>query len=85
MDLATNRSVRSRRLRCLDPLLAGGAPLPASGLQHLLMLLLAHPLAAFFDKRAHDWPQVSGFATLHVKINASHLGPTRWSEKGLTA
>ncbi len=37
-------------------LLAGGAPLPASGLQHFLVLLLAHPLAAFLYERAHVGP-----------------------------
>ncbi len=31
-------------------LLAGGASLPASALQHLLVLLLAHPLAALLDQ-----------------------------------
>ena len=31
-------------------LLAGGASLPAGALQHLLVLLLAHPLAALFDQ-----------------------------------
>ena len=35
-------------------LLAGGPPLPAGGLEHLLVLLLAHALAALLDQRSHD-------------------------------
>jgi hypothetical protein len=42
--------------------------LPAGGLQHFLVLLLAHPLTAFFDQRAHVWRQVSWRETLHVNI-----------------
>jgi hypothetical protein len=41
--------------------------LPAGGLEHLLVLLLAHPLAALFDQRSHGWPQVSGRATAPAK------------------
>src|SRR5207248_3461285 len=40
-------------------LLAGPA-LPARGLQHLLVLLLAHALAALLDQRSHGRRQGSG-------------------------
>ena len=40
--------------------LAPGATLPAGGLQHLLVLLLAHPLAALLDQRSHERRQASG-------------------------
>ena len=41
-------------------LLAGCAALPAGALQHLLVLLLAHPLAALLDERAHEGCNPSG-------------------------
>ena len=83
MGLAKSRGLGSRRTRDVVPLLAGGAPLPAGGFQHLLMLLLAHPLAAFFDQRAHVWAQVSGFTTHHVKIGFAPLASRAWIENRL--
>ena len=41
-------------------LLAGGATLVACPLQHLLVLLLAHALAALLDERSHETDQPTG-------------------------
>ena len=41
-------------------LLAGGATLEAGALQHLLVLLLAHALAALLDQRSHGGEQGTG-------------------------
>jgi hypothetical protein len=38
-----------------EPLLAGRATLPAGRLEHLLVLLLAHALAALLYQRSHTW------------------------------
>src|SRR5487761_1423301 len=43
--------------------LLAGAPLPARRLQHLLVLLLPHALAAFLDERSHGLREVSGPGT----------------------
>ncbi len=40
--------------RTSEKLLAGGAALEASSLQHLLVLLLAHALTALLDERSHE-------------------------------
>jgi hypothetical protein len=52
-------------------LLARGAPLPASGFQHFLVLLLAHPLAALLYQRTHVGPEVSGCRALRAKSRRS--------------
>ncbi len=43
----------ARRPTTKKALLLGGAALPTRSLQHLLMLLFAHALAALFDQRTH--------------------------------
>src|SRR5690606_15242126 len=53
LDLRFGRC-RARRL------LAGGAALPAGALEHLLVLLLAHALAALLDECAHEGRHTTG-------------------------
>src|SRR4029453_13841586 len=48
LRVPSRRTADRRRL-----LLAGGPALPAGALQHLLVLLLAHALAALLDQRTH--------------------------------
>ena len=52
--------------------LLAGAALPAGGLQHLLVLLLPHALAALLDQRSHERRQANG--------QPAHLGNCRTLE-----
>src|SRR5215207_3740394 len=60
-------------------LLAGGAALPAGALEHLLVLLLAHALAALLDQRTH--PAMLPRALVCALMLVSALQRTRMARR----
>ena len=58
-----------------------GPPLPAGGLQHLLVLLLAHALAALLDQGSHAEAQASSLGGRLARVHEPGPRRRRWASR----